>query len=63
VAQAKADAKSASRGTEEVIREKLASISEMVGGYDFADVVAAYCRGLRKDTIKLKADAIRWLAR
>jgi hypothetical protein len=61
VAQAKADAKSSSRTSEDVIRERLASLSEMVGGYDFADVIASYCRGFEEGNDKLKADVIRWL--
>jgi hypothetical protein len=61
VTQAKADAKTTSRPSEDVIREKLAFMSEMVGGYDFAEVVAAYCRGFEEGNDKLKADAIRWL--
>lgn len=61
VAQAKTEAKATSRPSEDVIREKLAFMSEMVGGYDFAEVVAAYCRGFEAGNDKLKADAIRWL--
>ena len=30
---------------EAIIRERLVSLTEMVGGYDFAEVVAAYWRG------------------
>lgn len=61
VAQAKAEAKVSSRPSEDVIREKLAFMSEMVGGYDFAEVIAAYCRGFEAGNDKLKTDAIRWL--
>src|SRR5262245_39456958 len=43
ISQAKADAKASSRKTEEIIREKLGQLTEMVGGYDFAEVIAAYC--------------------
>jgi hypothetical protein len=45
----------------EVIQDRLASLSEMVGGYDFAAVVGAYWRGYDADDEKLKAAAVRWL--
>jgi len=61
VAQAKTEAKGSTKSAEDVIREKLANLSEMVGGYDFAEVVAAYCRGFEEGNDRLKADAIRWL--
>lgn len=44
-----------------VIRERLAYLSESVGGYDFAEVIAAYWRGHDKNDEMLKANAIRWL--
>jgi hypothetical protein len=46
---------------EAVIRERLAHLSEMVGGYDFAEVVAAYWRGHDSGDEVLKGNAIRWL--
>jgi len=61
VAQAKSEAKTSSRKAEDVIREKLGQLTEMVGGYDFAEVIAAYCRGFEESNDQLKADAIRWL--
>jgi hypothetical protein len=61
VAQAKADAKASGRSSEDLIREKLSILSEMVGGYDFAEVIAAYCRGFEEGNDQLKADAVRWL--
>lgn len=61
VAQAKADAKAGGTTTEDVIRQRLGQLSEMVNGYDFADVIAAYCRGFEEGNEQLKADAIRWL--
>jgi hypothetical protein len=33
----------------------------MVGGYDFAEVITAYCRGFEDGNDQLKADAVRWL--
>jgi hypothetical protein len=44
-----------------VIQERLASLSEMLGGYDFAQVIAAYCRGYETGNEALQSDAIRWL--
>jgi hypothetical protein len=44
-----------------VIQERLASLSEMVGGYDFAQVIASYCRGHETGNETLQSDAIRWL--
>jgi P-loop Domain of unknown function (DUF2791) len=46
---------------EAVIRERLAHLSEMVGGYDFAEVIAAYWRGHDTSDETLKASAVRWL--
>ncbi|MCP4217692.1 MAG: ATP-binding protein, partial [bacterium] len=44
-----------------VIREKLAQLTEMVGGYDFAEVIAAYWKGHDTGDEALKSDAVRWL--
>jgi hypothetical protein len=44
-----------------VIQERLRSLSELVGGYDFAQVIASYWRGHEDDNEQLKSDAIRWL--
>jgi hypothetical protein len=53
------------RGTgskpEVVIRERLSSLSEMVNGYDFAEVIACYWKGHDTGNDTLKSDAIRWL--
>jgi hypothetical protein len=46
---------------ESVIREKLANLSELVGGYDFAEVIAAYWRGHDTGNEQLRSDAVRWL--
>lgn len=61
VGQAKTDAKTKGVTSEDVIRERLGNLTEMVGGYDFAEVIAAYCRGFEEGSDALKADAIRWL--
>lgn len=46
---------------DEVIRERLAALQELTGGYDFAEVIAAYWRGHETGNEQLKADAVRWL--
>lgn len=46
---------------EVVIRERLDVLSEMVGGFDFGQVVAAYWRGHDQGNDALKSSAIRWL--
>lgn len=47
--------------TESVIRQRLESLTELVGGYDFAEVIAGYWRGHDTGNDQLKADAVRWL--
>ena len=61
IATAKTEAKAADVPTENIIRKKLEHLTELVNGFDFADVIAAYCRGVEEDNEQLKADAIRWL--
>jgi hypothetical protein len=61
VVQAKTDAKSLGKQLEDMVRERLNPMTDMVGGYDFADVIAAYCRAFDEGNEQLKADAIRWL--
>ncbi|MGY2373138.1 ATP-binding protein [Pseudomonas sp. SDO524_S393] len=61
ISQAKTEAKTKGVESEAVIREYLAELTEMVNGYDFADVISAYCRGFEEGNEQLKADAIRWL--
>ena len=61
IGQAKTEAKATGRSSDEVIRAQLSQLTEMVNGYDFADVIAAYCRGFEEGNEKLKSDAVRWL--
>jgi hypothetical protein len=44
-----------------VLRQKLDQLTDLVNGYDFADVIAAYCRGHDDGNEQLKSDAVRWL--
>lgn len=46
---------------ETVIDERLASMQEHVGGYDYATVLKAYWRGSEAGDEVLKASALRWL--
>ncbi len=55
------EAKESGQATEAVLRQKLEQLTELVNGYDFSDVVAAYCRGHEEGNDQLKADAVRWL--
>ncbi|RYE46289.1 MAG: ATP-binding protein, partial [Sphingobacteriales bacterium] len=59
VASAKSDAKTSGKSTEDIIRSRLEQLTEMVNGYDFADVISAYYRGFEDGNEQLKADAIR----
>jgi P-loop Domain of unknown function (DUF2791) len=61
ITNAKSEAKAQDKSSEEVIREKLEHLTEMVNGYDFAEVIAAYCKGFEAGNEQLKADAVRWL--
>jgi bacteriophage exclusion system BrxC/D-like protein len=61
VTSAMADAQQRAVSPEVAIRERLAALSELVGGYDFAEVLAAYWRGHDSGDDSLKASAIRWL--
>lgn len=61
IATAKSEAKAQNLSTEQVIRSKLEQLTELVNGYDFADVIAAYCRGVEEGDEQLKSDAVRWL--
>lgn len=61
IATSKTHAKSQGISTEEAIRQRLEHLTELVNGYDFAEVIAAYCRGFDDGNEQLKSDAIRWL--
>ncbi len=61
VTSAIGEAQQRTASPETVIRERLAALSELVGGYDFAEVLAAYWRGHDSGDDALKSSAIRWL--
>jgi hypothetical protein len=61
VTSAVSEAREQDTTPEAIIRERLAHLSEMVGGYDFAEVIAAYWNGHDHGDEILKSNAIRWL--
>jgi len=54
------ECKISGQSPEAAIHKKLESLSEMVGGYDFATVVASYWKGFESGDDQLKANAVRW---
>jgi hypothetical protein len=61
VTKARDEAQAAGRSVDDEIREKLGDLRELVGGYDFAEVVAAYWRASEAGEEERKDAAIRWL--
>ncbi len=61
VTSALGEAATAGGDPAETIRARLASLSEMPGGYDFAAVVGAYWRGYDSGDDRLRTDAVRWM--
>ena len=59
--QAVRAAESDNRAPGEVIREKLAHLEELTGGYDFATVIARYWTGFETSDDDLQSAALRWL--
>jgi hypothetical protein len=55
------EAKVSGESPEIAIHRKLEHLSEMVNGYDFAAVIAAYWKGFDSGDEQLKTDSIRWL--
>jgi hypothetical protein len=61
VTMALTEARSTGADPQEVISDRLATLSELTSGYDFAEVIAAYWRGHDTGSDQLKTDAVRWL--
>lgn len=61
ITTALAEARKAGSKPEDIIHERLGDLSELVMGYDFATVIAAYWRAYETDDDTLKDNAIRWL--
>ena len=61
VTEASATAHKQSIAVEEIIREKLAELRELVGCFDFAAVIAAFWRASEAGDEDLRNAALRWL--
>lgn len=61
ITEARKQADTSSIAVTAVIEKRLSHLSELVGGYDFAKVIAAYWCGYEQNNEQLKADAVRWL--
>lgn len=61
VTSALGDARARGVNPEAIIRERLDALVDLVGGYDFAEVIAAYWRGHESANDELKGSAVRWL--
>jgi hypothetical protein len=61
ISEARKQAEEGGLSVEKIIKKRLSHLSEMVGGYDFAQVIAAYWQAYEEDNEQLGADAIRWL--
>jgi hypothetical protein len=61
ITKARDDAAAARRSPDQEIRVKLADLRELVGGYDFAEVISAYWRAVESDNEDHKVAAVRWL--
>jgi len=55
------ESKESGQTVDALIQKRLSRLSEMVNGYDFATVIAAYWSGHQEGNEQRKADAIRWL--
>jgi len=61
VTQALTAARENGESPEAVIRRGLDELTELTGGYDFAEVIAKYWQGHDSGNEQLKSDAVRWL--
>ena len=61
ITEARKQSEQSGENVEIIIKERLAHLTELVGGYDFAKLIAAYWQGYNEDNEQLKLDAIRWL--
>jgi len=61
VTSARSDARERGVGPDAVIQERLGALAELLGGYDFAEVISAYWRGHESGDDALKTNAVRWL--
>jgi len=61
IIEARKQANSLGAKVNTIIEDRLNHLCELVGGYDFAKVIAAYWKGYEEDNEQLLSDAVRWL--
>ena len=61
ITEALTEATATNQTPESVVRAGLNQLTELTGGYDFAEVIAKYWQGHDTGNEQLKADAVRWL--
>lgn len=61
IAEVSRDAQQEDTSTQEVIRERLDELSELVAGYAFTDVITKYWEGYQTGNDELQHAALRWL--
>jgi len=61
ITQARQEADNTDVSVSSVINQRLSSLTELVGGYDFAKVIETYWHGHETGNDDLKLNAIRWL--
>lgn len=61
ISSALTEAAASGSAPESVVRTGLDRLSELTGGYDFAEVIAKYWQGHDSGNDQLKIDAVRWL--
>ena len=61
ITEARKEADNNGKDITTVIQERLSSLSELVGGYDFSKVIEAYWTGHETDNETLKNNAVKWL--
>ncbi|NLB55334.1 MAG: ATP-binding protein [Lentisphaerae bacterium] len=61
ITEARNQADATGKSVVAIIEERLKHLSELVGGYDFAKVIALYWEGYEQDSEDLKSSAVRWL--
>ena len=61
ITRAQKSAKKKNISVNAAIQAELRDFSELVGGYDFANVIAQYWQGYKEEDETLKQNAVRWL--
>jgi hypothetical protein len=61
IAETSKAARDANTPVDAMIQQQLVGLQDHIGGYDYATVLTAYCRGHEQGEETLKSDALRWL--